>query len=119
MARTPTQLVSEHLTGDPAMLRDARERLTLAETPAAVRERIACALRRSERRGYAAIHNERMIRTHPRLGALRRGLVQWAAHYAPRGRLSRAAGVGARAGGLVGGDSIRFAVGATEHEKKD
>lgn len=84
MARTPTQLVSEHLTGDPAMLRDARKRLTLADSPADVRERVACALRRSERRGYAAIHNERMIRTHAHLGALRRALVQWSAQHAPR-----------------------------------
>lgn len=84
MARTPTQLVSEHLTGDPVMLRDARKWLTLADNPVDVRERVACALRRSERRGYAAIHNERMIRTHAHLGALRRALVQWSAQRAPR-----------------------------------
>jgi hypothetical protein len=84
MARHPTQLVSEYLTGDPAILREARRRLTLTDDPPNLRDRIARAMRRPEQRGYAAIHNERMIRTHAQLGALRLALVQWAAQCAPR-----------------------------------
>jgi hypothetical protein len=84
MTRTPTQLVSDHLAANPAILRDARRRLTLADNPVHVRDRIACALEHPERRGYAVVRNERMIRTHAHLGALRRALVQWAAYYAPR-----------------------------------
>lgn len=83
MDRYPTQLVLEHLTRDPAILRDAPRRLTLAEQPAGLRGRIERALPRSHGRAYPAIHNERMIRTHPGLGALRRALVQWAAQHAP------------------------------------
>lgn len=83
MAQHPTQLVIEHLTRDPAVLRDARRRLTLAEEPAALRDRIECALLRPRPGGYPAIRNARVVRTHPRLGALRRALVQWAAQYAP------------------------------------
>ncbi len=84
MARQPTQLLSDYLTGDPALLRDARRRLTLTDDPANLRDRIARALQRPEQRGYVAIHNERMIRTHIHLGALRLALVQWAAQCAPR-----------------------------------
>ena len=84
MARTSTQLVSEHLCGDPTLLRDARQRLTLADHPVGLQERIARVARRSAPQGYAVIRNERMIRTHGHLGALRRALVQWAAQYAPR-----------------------------------
>ena len=84
MAGTPTQLVSDYLRRDPALLRVARQQLTLADHPAGLRDRIAHVMRRSEQRGYAVRHNERLIRTHSHLGALRRALVQWAAQHAPR-----------------------------------
>ena len=84
MAGTPTQLVSEYLCRDPALLRDAAQRLTLVDYPADLRDRLAHIVRRSEPCGYAVIHNERLIRTHTRLGALRRVLVQWATQHAPR-----------------------------------
>lgn len=84
MARTPTQLVSDYLSRDPALLRDAGQRLTLADHPADLRDRIADIVRPSARHGYAVRHNERMIRTHTDLGALRRALVQWATQHAPR-----------------------------------
>ena len=85
MVRTPTQLVAEHLSGDPALLRDARQRLTLADHPVGFHERIAHVVQRPAPQGYAVRHNERIIRTHGHLGALRRALVQWATQYAPRG----------------------------------
>ncbi|MHB8645316.1 MAG: hypothetical protein ACYDAR_05965 [Thermomicrobiales bacterium] len=85
MARNPTQLITEHLTHDPAILRDLRRRLTLADAPVALQERIACTFRRRQPRGYAVARNERVIRTHIHLGALRRALVQWAAQHAPSG----------------------------------
>ena len=84
MTQQPTQLVSEYLTGNPAILREARRRLTVADDPTNLFDRIARALQRSEQRGYATIRNERMIRTHIHLGALRLALVQWAAQCAPR-----------------------------------
>jgi hypothetical protein len=83
MAGTPTQLVIEHLSGDPALLRDARRRLTLADYPADFGGRIVRTIRRPQPGEYPAIRNARMIRTHARLGALRRVLVQWAAQHAP------------------------------------
>jgi hypothetical protein len=83
MVPHPTQLVIEHLTGDPAILRDAQRRLTLADRPAGIRDRVAVAMRRPQPGQYPAIRNARMIRTHARLGGLRRALVQWAAQHAP------------------------------------
>lgn len=83
MAGSPTQLVIEHLTGDPAIVRDARRRLTLADCPADFRDRIACSMRHTQPGAYPAIRNARLIRTHARLGALRRALVQVAAQHAP------------------------------------
>jgi len=83
MAGNPTQLVIEHLTGDPATLRDARRRLTLADHPADLHGRIVQTIRRPQPGEYPAIRNARVIRTHTRLGALRRALVQWAARNAP------------------------------------
>lgn len=84
MAGTPTQFVSEYLCRDPALLRDAQQRLTLVDHPVDLRDRLAHIVRRSEPCGYAVMHNERLIRTHTRLGALRRALVQWATQHAPR-----------------------------------
>lgn len=83
MTRTPTQLVMEHVTRDPTLLHDARRRLTLAERPVTLQDRIAHPLRHRQLRAYPAIGNERVIRTHVQLGGLRRALVQWAAQHAP------------------------------------
>ncbi len=83
MTGIPTQLITEHLSRDPALLREARRRLTVQDRPAGLRDQIEFALRRGQRANYVAIHNARMIRTHPQLGALRRALVQWAAQHAP------------------------------------
>lgn len=83
MTGSPTQLVIEHLSGDPAIVCDARRRLTLANRPEGVGDRIACALRYRQPGAYPAMHNARLIHRHARLGALRRALVQWAAQHAP------------------------------------
>lgn len=79
----PTQLVMEHLTRDRATLHDPQRRLTLADAPTDVRDRIIYAIRRPDARPYCAIRNERVVYTHAHLGALRRMLVQWAAQHAP------------------------------------
>ena len=78
-----THLIIEHLSRDPALVREAERRLTMRNEPTCLRDQIECAMRRRDRSGYAAIRNARIIRTHVRLGSLRRALVQWAAQHAP------------------------------------
>ncbi len=78
MARNPTQPVTEYLTRDAAILCGAQRRLTLANEPTGVSDRVAHALRRPDARGYFAARNERVVYTSVRLGALRRALLAWA-----------------------------------------
>ncbi len=83
MAGNPTQLVLEHVTHDPAILREAQRRLTLADGPMDILGRVVCAVRRPDARGYCVACNARVVSTSAHLGALRRALVQWAARHAP------------------------------------
>ncbi len=83
MARNPTQLVQEHLTHDPVILGEAQRRLTLADGPTGLLDRLVCGVRRPDARGYYATRNARVVSTSAHLGALRRALVQWAAQHAP------------------------------------
>jgi len=83
MARNPTQLVLEHVTRDPAILREAQRRLTLADGPTDLLGQFVCVVRRPDARGYCATRNAHVVSTSVHLGALRRALVQWAAQHAP------------------------------------